>query len=101
MLRIDTSQDPSTNPRKPVVLTLSGQLTEATLSSLQPLVDSARATGREVELDLNGVVRADRAAAEYLERVSSEGVRLCRCPLSLRVWLRVAGGTVKDEEEEP
>jgi ABC-type transporter Mla MlaB component len=98
MLRIDTNQDPSTNPREPVVLSLSGQLMEAALATLQPLVDSVRATGREVELDLNGVVRADRAAAEYLERVSRAGVRLCRCPLSLRVWLRVAGGTAKDEE---
>lgn len=101
MLRIDTNQDPSTNPGEPVVLSLSGQLLEATLSTLQPLVESARATGREVELDLDGVVRADRAGAEYLARVSGAGVRLRRCPLSLRVWLRVAGRTVKDEEEKP
>ena len=99
MLRIDTNQDPSTNPREPVVLSLSGQLMEATLTTLQPLVESARATGREIEFDLDGVVRADRAGAEYLARLSGAGVRLRRCPLSLRVWMRVADRAVKDTEE--
>ena len=88
MLRIDTNQEPSTARRKPVVLRLSGQLVAATLPSLEPLVESARAAGREVELDLDGVVRTDRAASEYLARVTGAGVRLLRCPLSVRVWLR-------------
>lgn len=101
MLRIDTNQDPSTNTHEPVVLSLSGQLMEATLSTLQPLVESARAAGREVELDLDGVVRADRAGAEYLARLSRAGVRLRRCPLSLRVWLRVPAASVSDDEAKP
>jgi ABC-type transporter Mla MlaB component len=101
MLRIDTNQHSPTNPREPVVLSLSGQLVEATLPTLRPLVESARAEARELELDLDGVVRADRAGAEYLARVSGAGIRLRRCPLSLRVWLRVAGRAVKDEEEKP
>ena len=101
MLRIETNQDTSTSPREPLVLSLSGQLMEATLPTLQPLVESARAEGRELVLDLDGVFRADRVGAEYLARVNRAGVRLRRCPLSLRVWLRVAGRAVKDEEEKP
>ena len=101
MFRIDTDQDPSTNPSEPLVLRLSGQLVAATVSTLQPLVESARAEGRGLELNLDGVVRADRAGAEYLARLSKAGVRLRRCPLGLRVWLRIAGRAVKDEEEKP
>jgi anti-anti-sigma regulatory factor len=101
MLRIDTDQDPSTNASEPLVLQLSGELVAETLFSFRPLVEGARAAGREVALDLDGVVRADRAGAEYLARLSEAGVRLRRCPLSLRGWLRIAGLTVKDEEEKP
>lgn len=87
MLRIDSNQNSSTNPREPVVLTLSGQLVAATLPSLRSLVEIAWVAGKKVELDLDGVVRADRAAAEYLANISRAGVLLHRCPLSLRVWL--------------
>ena len=101
MLRIDTDRDPSTNASEPLLLSLSGELVAETLLSFRPLVEGARAAGRDVALDLGGVVRADRAGAEYLARLSKAGVRLRRCPLSLRVWLRIAGRAVKDEEEKP
>ena len=99
ILRIESNQNSSALPGEPLVLRLSGQLVAATLPSLEPLLESALIAGREVELDLDGVVRSDRVASEYLSRVSRIGVQLRRCPLLMRVWLRIARRTAKNKRD--
>lgn len=101
ILLIETNQDLSAPPHEPVVLLLNGQLVAETLPSLTPLVTNAYAEGRKIELDLDGVVRADRTAAEYLARISKKGVRLRRCPLTLRVWLTIAVSAMRNGKETP
>lgn len=99
MLRIDTNQDTSPLTSGPVVLHLSGQLVAATLPSLKLLLESARASGWEVDLDMDGVARIDRVASEYLAHAISAGTRLLRCPLSVRVWPRARGAAGENDRE--
>ena len=101
VLRIDGSPDAERKTRQPLALSLSGELVAATLPNLEPLIEGARAAGRMVELDLDGVVRADRAAAEYLARVCGTSVRLLHCPLSLRALLRMPGHCAGYRRETP
>ena len=101
VLRIEDSPDIARGTRQPLLLRLSGDLVEATLPDLTPSLESARSARRKVELDLGGVVLAERAAAEYLARARGAGVRLLHCLLSLRAWLRMPGHGVERQRERP
>ena len=101
MLRIESNQDVSAMPGGAVVFLLHGQLVAETLPSLMQSVATAIAEGKKIELDLDGVVRADLAAAQYLTRIRKKGVRLRQCPLTLRVWLTIAMSGMRNGKEMP
>jgi len=101
MLRIETSGNVAKSPDGPVVLFLNGQLVAETLPSLMQSVANAIAEGKKIELDLDGVVRADLAAAQYLTRIRKKGVRLRQCPLTLRVWLTIAMSGMRNGKGMP
>ena len=80
MLRIQRSENGE------VVLTLSGQMDEATMAELETLINS-EANGRRIVLDLKDLMLVDENAVVFLERYESNGITLQNCPPYIREWI--------------
>lgn len=69
-----------------MVLTLSGQMDEATMAELETLINS-EATGRRIVLNLKDLMLVDETAVAFLERYELNGITLQNCPPYIREWI--------------
>jgi hypothetical protein len=92
MLRIETRTD---TPSK-VTYALAGRATRERLPELIELLDAERARGRQVTLDLDGLVLADREFVRFLARGEGSKIELVHCPAYVLSWIRCEG-----EERKP
>jgi hypothetical protein len=87
MFRIETRTDePST-----VTYALAGRATQEHLPELTQLLATERARGRQVTLDLEGLVLADREFVRFLARGDGSKVALTHCPAYVLSWIRCEG----------
>jgi len=94
MFRIETRTDePST-----VTYALAGRATQEHLPELTQLLAAERARGRQVTLDLEGLVLADREFVKFLARGDGSKVTLTHCPAYVLSWIRCEGC---EEERKP
>ena len=91
MLRIETRSESD----EAVTYALSGQLTQEHLEELRGLVKGARSVGRQVTLDLAGVVLVDRELVRFFACDKAKGIELVHCPAYVLSWMKCEG-----EEEE-
>jgi hypothetical protein len=80
MLRIQRSEKAN------VVFTLSGQMDEEAIASLQSPIRS-EASGRGVALDLRDLTLVNEAGVIFLENCESSGITLENCPPYVREWI--------------
>jgi hypothetical protein len=92
MLRIETRTDEPTE----VTYALAGRATQEHLPELVQLLAAERARGRQVTLDLEGLVLADRDFVRFLARGEGSRVELAHCPAYVLSWIRCEG-----EERKP
>jgi hypothetical protein len=92
MLRIETRTD---TPSK-VTYAMAGRATQERLPELIQLLDAERARGRQVTLDLDGLVIADREFVRFLACGEGSQVELVHCPAYVLSWIRCEG-----EERKP
>ncbi len=92
MLRIETRTDKPTE----VTYALAGRATQEHLPELTQLLAAERVRGRQVTLDLEGLVLADRDFVRFLARGEGSKVELVHCPAYVLSWIRCEG-----EERKP
>jgi ABC-type transporter Mla MlaB component len=96
MLRIETwTETPST-----VTYALNGRVTEEHLPELGRLLSAARAEGRQVTLDLAGVVLVDRGFVRFLSAGEGARAELAHCPAYVRSWMRCEGCEGDEEKSQ-
>jgi ABC-type transporter Mla MlaB component len=90
MLRIETQTETAAG----VTYALIGRVTEEHLPELGRLLATASDAGRQVTLDLAGVVLVDREVVRFLSIGEGARAELAHCPSYVRSWIRCEG----DEE---
>jgi hypothetical protein len=93
MLRIETRTDTTTT----VTYALAGRATQEHLPELVELLATERARGRQVTLDLEGLVLADREFVRFLACGEGSRATLAHCPAYVLSWIRCEG----EEERKP
>jgi hypothetical protein len=87
MFRIETRTDELST----VTYALAGKATQEHLPELIGLLAAERARGRQVTLDLEGLVLADREFVRFLARGDGSKVALTHCPAYVLSWIRCEG----------
>lgn len=93
MLRIETRTDTPSE----VTYALAGRATREHLPEIVEVLAAERARGRQVTLDLAGLVLADREFIRFLACGEGSGVALVQCPAYVLSWIRCEG----EEERKP
>jgi hypothetical protein len=92
MLRIETRTDTASQ----VTYALAGRATQERLPELIQILDAERARGRQVTLDLEALVLADREFVRFLACGEGSKVELVHCPAYVLSWIRC-----EEEERKP
>lgn len=83
MLKIATCEDPA----GAVTLSLSGNVSEDSLSELAQAVEAARGRHESVRIDLSEVTLVDRHSLKFLAAQRSRDVALVNCPAYIEPWI--------------
>jgi hypothetical protein len=95
MLRIETQAETESR----VTYALVGRVTAEHLPELARLLTAAHEQGRQVTLDLAGVVLVDRSFIRFLTAGEGMGAELAHCPAYVRSWARCEGTDEGKEEK--
>lgn len=84
MLKIEKTAETA----RRVTFFLSGRISDEQVRELERIVREARAAGREVTLDLEGVGIVDRGAVRFFLEGEGSRVKLLHTPVYVSEWIR-------------